>query len=248
MAMLLPTNKDDVIDYALRKLGAPVLEINVDMDQVEERVDEAFQYFQDFHFEATERIILRHQIDANDITNKSISVPETVQAIFQVFVAPLGSGSSNMFSMDYHMRVQSLNDIRGGNWIGYQMAQAHLSMIRYMMQGNISFRFSRYKHELNIDANWSQIDVGQWIVVEAQGFIDPEEYQGLWSDKMFLKLATAYVKQQWGNNMKKFSGMQLPGGIDMNGQQIYDEATAEIEKLEEEIKNIYSVPAAMFIG
>jgi hypothetical protein len=153
-----------------------------------------------------------------------------------------------MFSLDYQMRVQSINDIRGGNWIGYQMVQSHLSMIRYMMQGNISFRFARYKHEINIDTNWSMVTPGQHIMVEAQSFIDPDEYIGLWSDKMFLKLATAYIKQQWGTNMKKFQGMQLPGGIEMNGQQIYDEATAEIEKLEEDIKSMYQVPPAMMVG
>jgi len=246
--MARPTNRDEVIDYALRRLGAPVLQINVDPEQVEERVEEAFQYFQDFHYEATERMLLLHPMTQDDIDNKSIVVPETVQSVFQVFVAPLGSGNSNMFSLDYQMRVQSINDIRGGNWIGYQMVQSHLSMIRYMMQGNISFRFARYKHEINIDTNWSMVTPGQHIMVEAQSFIDPDEYIGLWSDKMFLKLATAYIKQQWGTNMKKFQGMQLPGGIEMNGQQIYDEATAEIEKLEEDIKSMYQVPPAMMVG
>jgi hypothetical protein len=245
--MALPTSKDAVIDYVLRKLGAPVLQINVDPEQVEERIDEAFQYFQDFHYEATERILLSHQITADDIASRTIAIPETVQAVFQVFIAPLGSGS-NMFSLDYHMRVQSINDIRGGNWIAYDMAQSHLSMIRYMMQGNITFRYSRYKHELNIDARWDHIKEGEYIVVEAQGFLDPDVYAELWSDKMFLKLATAYVKQQWGTNMKKFTGMQLPGGVEMSGQQIYDEATADIEKLEEDIKNTYQVPPAMMVG
>lgn len=243
-----PTNRDDVIDYVLRKLGAPVLQINVDMDQVEDRVEEAFQYFQDFHYEATERVLLSHRIDAQDKERKSIIVPEEVQAVFQVFIAPLGSSINNMFSMDYHMRVQAWDDIRGGNWIGYEMVQSHLAMMRYMLQGNISFRFSRYKHELNIDARWDNLGEGEYLVVEAQAFIDPDDYRGLWSDKMFLKLATAYVKQQWGTNMKKFTGMQLPGGIEMSGQQIYDEATQEIQQLEEEIKNIYQVPPAMMVG
>jgi hypothetical protein len=249
LPMSRPTNRDEVIDYVLRKLGAPVLQINVDPDQVEDRVEEAWQFFQDFHFEATERILLVHPITEEDMESRSIIVPETVQAVFQVVIQPLGSGGvNNMFSLDYHMRVQSLNDIRGGNWIAYQMAQSHLSMIRNMMQGVIGFRFSRYKHELNIDARWDSMAVGESIIVEAQGFLDPDEYRGLWSDKMLLKLATAYVKQQWGTNMKKFTGMQLPGGVEMSGQQIYDEATAEIEKLEEDIRNSYQIPAAMFVG
>lgn len=241
-----PTSKEEVMEWAMRKLGAPVIEINVDEDQVEERVEEAFEYFQDFHYEATERVLLKHQITQEDIDNQYIPTSPLVQAVFQVFSIPMGG--TNMMSLDYHMRVNSLNDIRGGNWISYQMAQSHLSMIRYMMEGNIGFRFSRYKQRLYIDADWNKIAPDQFLVIEAQRFLDPNLYTELWGDKMLLKLSTAYIKQQWGNNMKKFQGMQLPGGIEMNGQTIYDEATQEIEKLEEEIKAIYQVPAAMFVG
>lgn len=244
--MALPTTRDEVIDYVLRRLGAPVLEINVDPDQVEERIDDAFSFFQDFHYEATERVLLKHEVTQEDKDNQYIPTSPLVQAVFQIFRQPMGG--TNMMSLDYHMRVQSINDIRNSNFISYQMAQSHLSMMRYMMDGNVSFRFSRYKHRLYIDTRWEQITPGQWFVVEAQRFLDPTEFNELWTDKMFLKLATAHVKQQWGTNMKKFQGMQLPGGIEMNGQQIFDEATAEIEKVEEEIKSMYQVPPALMVG
>ena len=247
--MSIPSSRDQLKDWCLRQLGFPVIEINVDDDQVDDRVDEAFQYFQQFHFDATERWYMKHQITQTDKDNEYISIPDNVIGINRIF--PIGStnASVNMFDLRYQLRLHELYDFTSTSYVNYALTMQHIRTLDMLFSGEQPVRFNRHTNKLYIDQNWlNGVQVDEWIVIECFVITDPDTYSKIYNDRMLKKLATAYIKKQWGNNMKKFGGMQLPGGITMNGQQIFDEATKEIDDLEKEIRNTYEAPAQFLIG
>lgn len=243
--MSLPRNRLDFADWVLRKLGAPVLEINVDEDQVEDRIDEALSFFQEFHNDAVQTVYLKHQLTQEDIDDASIPVSDLVYGVNQIFLPQSPNG---LFSADFNIRMQGLNEIRSSSLITLYQVQTYLQFIENMFRGNVPFRFSRHSRRIEFLADFRYMNPGDYILVEATRFLDPDVYDEIFTNRMFLKLAAAYVQQQWGMNMKKFQGMSLPGGVEINGQQLYDEATQEIQRLEEEIRNTYEVPPAFFVG
>lgn len=247
--MSIPSSRDQLKDWCLRQLGFPVIEINVDDDQVDDRVDEAFQYFQQFHFDATERFYMKHQITQTDKTNEYISIPDNVIGINRIF--PIGStnASINMFDLRYQLRLHELYDFTSTSYVNYALTMQHIRTLDMLFSGEQPVRFNRHTNKLYIDQNWLDgVQVDEWIIIECFVITDPNTYSKIFGDRMLKKLATAYVKKQWGNNMKKFGGMQLPGGITMNGQQIFDEAVQEIKDLETEIRNTYEAPPQFMIG
>jgi hypothetical protein len=235
--MSSPSTREQFKDWCLRELGFPVIEINVDDDQVEDRIDQAFQYFQQFHFDGVERWYLTHEITNTDLTNKYISIPDSIIGVNRIF--PIGStnASVNMFDLRYQLRLHELYDFTSTSYVNYALTQQHIRTLDLLFSGETPVRFNRHTNKLYIDQNWvSGVTAGEWIVIECFIIIDPNTYTKVYNDLMLKKLATAYIKKQWGNNMKKFGGMQLPGGITMNGQQIYTEAVDEIKELEQLIK------------
>lgn len=248
--MAIPASRAQLKDWCLRQLGAPVLDINVDDDQVEDRIDEALQYFQDFHFDGTERGYFKHQITSDDITNNYIPVAnQGIVGVTRIFPLSTTNASVNMFDMRYQLRLHDLWDFTSVSYVNYVLTMQHIRTLDMLFSGEQPIRFNRHTDKLYIDWNWSQSGiVGEYIIVECYYIADPANYSKVWNDRMLKKLATAYIKRQWGNNMKKFGGMQLPGGITMNGQQIYNEADEEIAKLEEQIRLTYEKPPEFMIG
>lgn len=230
------------------QLGHPVTEVNVDDDQVDDAIDNALQYFQDFHYDAVQRWYLKHPISADDKVNHWIPITDNIIGVTRIFPIGTTNASVNMFDLRYQLRLHELYDFTSTSYVSYEMTQQHIRTLDLLFSGEIPIRFSRHTNRLYLDMDWDKYQEGEYIIIEGYVIIDPTEFADVWNDRMFKKLATAYVKKQWGTNMKKFEGMVLPGGIKMNGQQIYNEAVDEITQLEDAIRLTYQEPPSMLMG
>lgn len=247
--MSTPASREQLKDWCLRQLGFPVIEINVDDDQVEDRIDEALQYFQDFHFDGVERWYLKHQITEQNKADKYIPITDNIIGINRIFPVGSTNASVNMFDLRYQLRLHELYDFTSTSYVNYTLTMQHIRTLDMLFSGETPIRFNRHSNKLYIDWDWNyDVDVGEWIVVEGFIILDPNTYTDVYNDRMLKRLATAYIKRQWGANMSKFTGMQLPGGIQMNGQKIYEDAIAEIKEIEELIRNTYEEPPQFLVG
>ena len=249
--MASPASRQELIDYCLRKLGAPVIEINVDDDQVNDRVDEAIQFYQEYHSDAVIKHYRKHLITSTDVTNKYVDIPD--QLIFVSRIFPMtnnSSSSSGMWSARYQMHLNDVYDLQyAGALINYEMTRQFLNMLDMQLNGVPPVRFNRHMNRLYIDVDWGRtIMAGDYIMVEAYSTIDPDDYTDIYNDIFLKKYTTALIKRQWGANLIKFDGIQLPGGVTMNGRQIWDDANAEIEKLEGEMELKYEMPVDFMVG
>lgn len=247
--MAIPSTRDQHKEWCLRQLGFPVLDINVDDDQVDDAVDQALQYFQDFHFDAVERWYLKHQITQTDKANKYIPITDNIIGVTRIF--PIGStnASVNMFDLRYQLRLHELYDFTSTSYVNYVLTQQHIRTLDLLFSGEVPIRFNRHSNRLYIDWDWKyDLDVEEWLIIEGYVILDPANYPKVWNDRLLKRLSTAYIKKQWGTNMKKFQGMQLPGGIMMNGQQIYNEAVQEIQELEQLIRDTFEQPPQFILG
>ena len=319
------SSRQGLIDYCLRRLGFPVIEINVDDDQIEDRIDDALQYFQEFHFDGVERVYLQHQITGatlrfsglsspsfevgeilvgstsgasckvisidgmtisagkvsgafvagevltgqtsgfsraltntnfytpGDIQNGYVSIPDAVIGVIRVL--PVNGPSSgmnnanNMFDIVYQFRLNDMYNLLSADMIYYTQMKQYLSMLDMLLVGDRSFAYNRKTDKLEIHCNWEDVfDPGDFIVVECYRIVDPNTYTQVYNDRFLKEYATALIKKQWGDNMKKFGGMQLPGGIVMNGQQIYDEAVEEIRMIRADMQMSSELPVDFMVG
>lgn len=247
--MAQPASRQQFKDYCLRKLGFPVIEINADDDQIEDRIDEALNYFYDYHFDGTEKIYYKHQVTAADKQNKYIILPENIIGAVSIFsIGDPSVRADDLFNIRYQIALNDLYTLTSVSLVPYYMAMQHLSVISEMLVGKQPIRYNRLRNQLYVDMDWNNIIVGEYLLVEAYQIVDPEEFTDAWGERWLQNYATALIKKQWGTNLKKFTGMQLPGGIQFNGQQIYDEADQEIKEFEREMVTNLSLPALDMIG
>ena len=328
--MATPTSRKEFEEYCLRKLGKPVIEINVDDDQVDDRIDEALKYYWDYHFDGSERLYYKYMIQDSDcrdaikeitianpgigysnsdtvvITNDPsdyfgtgaaaqivtdsagrivdvnmtnhgnqytmdpfisittstgsgavlkgykggyIKLPENIMGVTGVF--PIGDPSlsvNDIFNIRYQIALNDLYTLTSVQLTPYYMAMEHLALIQQLLVGQQPVRFNRHTDKIYIDTDWDKLPVGRYILVECYRVIDPDEYTDAWGDRWLAKYAAALIKRQWGTNLTKFTGMTLPGGVQFNGVKIYDDAEAEIEKLEAEMISSYSLPVLDMFG
>ncbi len=257
--MAIPYNRASFKEHILRELGNGIIQINVTDDQLDDRVDDAIQYFINYCSYGTLRQWASHEITVDDIANEYLEMNDDVLNVIQVL--PIQSElSGNMWSLDYQIRLNQFWDFTSGQ-IGvslYDQTKRHLNMVSQVFNGQQRLRFNRYNGKLYIDGDWSDLFVaGDYLVAEVYVAMDTSatasdgdsaSMWNIWNDIFFKKYATALVKRQWGNNLKKFGNMQLPGGVEFNGQQIFDEANEEIEKLEEDVLEKYSLPSDFIVG
>jgi hypothetical protein len=236
-------------DYVLRRLGAPVIDINVDDEQVEDRIDDALLKFRDYHYDGTEHLYYPHQVTSQDITNKYITLPEGIIGVTRVFDINDSYNAMNLFNIRYQLHLNELFNITSVSVTPYVVAMRHIEFLEEVFVGKKPIRFNRHMDRLHIDMKWNEdVRVGQFIILDCYRTVDPEVYPDVWDDPWLKQYATALVKRQWGENLKKFEGMNLPGGVTFNGQKIWDEAQQEVEKLDAEVINNYSLPVTDMIG
>jgi len=247
--MAVPNSRQTFKEYCLRSLGYPVIEINVDEDQVDDRVDEALKYWWDYHFDGTEKIYYKHQVTSTDRSNKYITLPDNVIGAVNLFsIGDPSVRSDDLFNIRYQIALNDLYTLTSVSLIPYYMAMQHLAVIQELLVGRQPIRYNRHRNRLHVDMDWNTVNDGEFLLVEAYQVVEPDTFTDAWGDRWLLTYATALIKRQWGNNLKKFDGMQMPGGLTFNGQKIYDEAMDEIQKLEEEMINSYSLPVTDMIG
>ena len=251
--MANPTSRETLIDYCKRRLGEPVIEVNVDEDQVEDRVDEALQYYQEYHSDATVRTYLKHQVTATDVANEYIPISSDILFVSKMF--PLESSfnqSRNFFDIKYQMMLNDIADLMNfaGDLAYYEQMQQYLSLLDMKLNGHPQVQFARRQNRLYIFGDFADGDIkeGDFIVAEVYTIVDPSAHTSVFNDMFVKEYTTALIKQQWGTNLIKFEGMQLPGGVILNGRQIYDDATGEIEALRQRVRDEHELPPDFFVG
>jgi hypothetical protein len=236
-------------DYILRRLGHPVIEINVDDEQVEERIDDALLKFRDYHFDGTQHVYLPHQVTAEDRTNKYITLPEDMIGVTRIFDVNDSYGAMNLFNIRYQLHLNELFNISSVSVTPYVVAMRHIEFLEEVFVGKKPIRFNRHMDRLYVDMKWDDdIQVGQYIIIDGYKTVNPEEFPDVWDDPWLKDYATQLVKRQWGEHLKLYEGMNLPGGITFNGQRIWDEANQKVEELEQKVINDYSLPVTDMIG
>jgi len=241
-------SRNEMREYCLRALGAPVIEINVDDDQIEDRIDEGLEFFQEYHRNAIEKVYLKHEVVDDDITNGWIPIPDIITEVVRIF--PMNGVRGSM--LEYQLRLGDLYSMSFmGSVADYVMKQQWLSLVEHQISGSHTkyISFDRHKNELRIDMNWEkEVVPGDFIVVECYRIIDPETYTDIYDDFFLKKYVTALIKQQWGINLSKFEGMQMPGGVTFNGRQIFDDAREEITRLEEDCRLAWEEPLGFIVA
>ena len=251
--MATPNSRATLIDYCKRRLGEPVIEVNVDEDQLEDRVDESVQYYKEYQSDATTRTYLKHLVTATDVSNEYIPISSDIIFISKMF--PLTSSfntSRNFFDIKYQMMLNDIADLMNfaGDLAYYEQMQQYLSLLDMKLNGHPQVQFSRRQNRLYIFGDFVDKDIkaGDYIVAEVYTIIDPTTHTSVFNDMFVKEYTTALIKQQWGMNLIKFEGMQLPGGVILNGRQLYDDATGEIETLRQRIRDEHELPADFFVG
>jgi len=319
------SSRQGLIDYCLRRLGFPVIEINVDDDQVEDRIDDALQYFQEYHFDGVERLYLTHKVTTaelkfsglsapsfqnnemligntsgatcilytlsgttaritnvkgvfttgetvtgstsgfsralaatsfytpGDIQNGYLPLPDSVIGVIRVL--PVNGPSSgmnnrnNMFDLIYQFRLNDMYNLLSADMVYYTQVQQHLSMLDMLLVGDRSFKYNRKMDKMYVDMNWEEVlNPDDFIVVECYRILDPNTYTQVYDDRFLKTYATALIKKQWGDNMKKFGGIQLPGGVTLNGKEVYDEAVEEIRMIQQDMQLSSELPVDFMVG
>jgi len=244
-----PTNREQFKDYVLRRLGWPVIEINVDEDQMEDRIDDAVQYFRDYHFDGVEKLFMPHQLTAADIANKWIPIPDPVISIVNVVPVQETHQAMNMFDLRYQMRLFDLFTFTSTSIIHYDLLQKHLALLNFEFNADPRIQFNRHQGRLHVNWNWDQdVREGDFIIVECFRVLDPNDWPKVWNDRWLKEYATALIKRQWGMNLMKYQGVALPGNVTLNGEAIYTQANDEIQRIEQEVSLKYELPVDFFMG
>jgi hypothetical protein len=247
--MATPTTKATFKEYCLRKLGKPVIEINVDDDQVDDRIDEAIRYWYDYHFDGSEKIYYKHAITDTDVTNKYITLPENIIGAVSIFsMGDPSISSDDLFNIRYQIALNDIYTLTNVSLVPYYMVMEHLALMTELLVGKQPIRYSRHKDRLHVDMDWNTVAVGSFLLVEAYEVVDPETYTDAYNDRWLQNYATTLIKEQWGSNLTKFTGMTLPGGVQFNGEKIYNDAVDARTKLEQEMISSYSLPVLDMIG
>ena len=280
--MAKPSTRQELIDYCKRKLGAPVLEINVDDDQIDDLVDDAFQYFNERHMDGVEKMYLKYKISQNDIdrgkasgtaqgsstsltrTSKAdsttgethyfyenknfIPVPDSVIGINGVFKFDTSSISGGMFSIKYQLFLNDLYYFNSVELLQYAMTKTYLEDIDFLLTTDKKIRFNQRQDRLYLDIDWGAQQVEDFLVIDCYRALDPNDFSGVYNDTFVKRYLTSLIKRQWGQNLIKFKGTKLPGGIELNGREIYDDAVQELAQIKESMSTEYELPPLDMIG
>jgi hypothetical protein len=317
--MAQPTTRQQFIDYCKRRLGFPVIDINVDDDQISDRVDDALQFFEDYHFDGVEKMFMKHRITQDDINRRWIYCPDAVTYVVGMFPFDDSNSSINMFDLRYQLRLHDLYDFTSVSYVSYEITMQHIRTLNLLFSGTPQIRFNRKQNKIFLDIDWSRdVSVGDYVVIDCYRAIRPatitltgtgtavttsntitgtgtifdqellegdvitlggqelQVYQiisptilttigpvssnvtngvltkpgnsEVFNDRFLKRYATALIKYQWGSNLSKFAGIQMPGGVTLDGVRIMTEAKEEMDKIEEDMYNFNSLPSEIFTG
>jgi len=246
--MAVPNSRSTFKELCLRRLGKPVIEINVDDDQVEDRIDQALAYYQDYHFDGTEKTFLKHTVTQTDLDNQYIDIPNSVIGIVNIFDIGDATSTNNLFNIRYQIALNDLYDLSRYDLVPFYMNFMNIRMIEEILVGKQPIRYNRHVNKLHIDMDWEKLNVGDFIVAHVYKKLDGDTYSDLWGDRWLAEYTTCLIKYQWGSNLSKFTGMQLPGGVQFNGTDILSQAQMEKDKLEQEMISAYSLPVHDMTG
>ena len=279
--MAKPTTRQELIDYALRQLGAPVLEINVADEQIDDIVDDALQYFNERHFDGVERMYLKYKITQEDLdrgraggtdgvgivtttgtstivgaattfnfyeTSNYIQVPDSVIGIEKIYKFDTSSISGGMFSIKYQLFLNDLYYFNSVELLQYAMTKSYLEDIDFLLTSDKQVRFNKRQNRLYLDIDWESQAKDTFFVIDCYRALDPTEFSKVYNDSFLKKYLTSSIKRQWGQNLIKFRGVKLPGGIELNGRQIYEDALRELEDLTQKMSMEYELPPLDLIG
>jgi len=248
--MAQPTTRATFAEFCLRKLGKPVIEINVDDDQVDDRIDESLSYYADYHFDGTSKEFAKFTVTALDKSNKYLTVPENIIGVVNIFDIGDGLSTNNLFNIRYQIALNDLYDLSKHDYMltSYYMNMQNIQFMEEILVGKQPLRYNRHMNKLHIDMDWDKVNVGNIIIAEAYQVVDGTVYADIWKDRWLQNYTTAKIKYQWGSNLTKFEGLQLPGGVTFNGAQILADANEEIRRLEEEMMSAYSLPVTDMVG
>lgn len=271
--MSQPSSRQGLIDYCLRRLGYPVLEINVEDDQIDDLVDDAIQYYHERHYDGIERVYLKHKLLSDEkqtirtgvstssastnvgITtisyqeaNNFIQLPDSVIGVFNVFKSDANTISSGLFNIKYQLFLNDLYYYGALDLLNYAMVKTHLEDISRIITPDVQLRFNKKQHRLYLDIDWAMVSENSYIIIDCFRIVDPADFPKVYNDWWLKRYLTALIKKQWGQNMIKFNGVQLPGGITLNGRQMYEDAIREIEEVEKQLKDEYELPPMDMIG
>ena len=242
--------RPQLIDYCLRRLGAPVTDINVDDEQISDRIDDAIEFFQEYHFDGVEKVFLKSELTQDDIDNEYITIPDAVISVLRVLPIPnFNAFQTGFFNEEYQLRLNDLESFSGSSMINWQMSLTNFSLIEHLFSIQPTMMYNRKQDRVYLETDWAnKFTVGSILIIEAYRALDPSTYPQVYNDMFLKKYATALIKQQWGSNLKKFTGVVLPGGIQLDGQTIFTEASEEIIKIEEEMNMKHELPPDGYIG
>jgi len=318
--MARPTTRAQFKDYCMRRLGWPVIQINVDDDQIEDRIDDALQFFYDYHFDGMEKIYMKHKITQQDIDRRWIYCPDAVISVTGVMPFDDSNSSVNMFDLRYQLRLHDLYDFTSVSYVSYEITMQHIRTLNLLFSGTPQCRFNRHLNKLYLDIDWSRdVSVGKYVLIECYRKLDPDtitltgslsgttssntltgtsttfdqeiiegdiltlsdgqeiqvnrinspteieivgELSGdisgvtmtkvgvsdVWDDRFLKQYTTAKIKYQWGSNLSKFAGIQMPGGVTLDGPRIMEDAQREIDKIEEEMQSYNVLPNDFIMG
>jgi hypothetical protein len=280
--MAKPSSRQELIDYCLRKLGAPVLEINIADEQIDDAVDDALQYFYERHYDGVERMYLKYKITQDDVdrgkakdtngvgivtttgtsnitgigtttfnfyeTSNYIQVPDSVIGIEKVFKFDTSSISAGMWSIKYQLFLNDLYYFNSVELLQYAMVKTYLEDIDFLLSTDKQIRFNKRQNRLYLDIDWGSKAKDTFLVIDCYRILNPNDFTKVYNDSFLKKYLTALLKKQWGQNLIKFRGVKLPGGIEMNGRELYDDAIREIEDIQQRMSMDYELPPYDFIG
>ena len=281
--MAQPSNRSELINYCKRQLGAPVLEINVADEQLDDLVDDALQFFHERHFDGVIQTYLKYKITQDDIDrgrargdDKKVGIVTTTETTsivgaattftyeensnyLQIPPSVIGvnkiyhfdgakSTTNNMFSLKYQMFLNDIYYWGSMEILTYAMTRRYLEDLQFLLTTEKQIRFNQRQDRLYLDIDWGNVKVGEYMVIDCYRLLDPNTYAGVWNDSFLKRYLTALIKRQWGQNLIKFQGVKLPGGVELNGRQIYDDAEKELENIREVMSNTYELPPMDMIG
>jgi hypothetical protein len=251
--MASPTSRQTLIDYCLRRLGHPVIEVNVDPDQIEDKVDDALQLYRDYHSDGTLRTYLKYLVTSQNVTDGYFTIPTNINYVSRVFPINTAFGSSrSFFDVKYQMMLNDITNLYSymGDVAYYEQIQQYMSTLDMVLNGTPQISFSRRQNRIYLWGDFVDGDVkaGDYLVIEVFEIISPDSATSIYNDPFIKNYTTALIKQQWGMNLMKFEGMTLPGGVTLNGRQFYEDATTELETLRENLRLEGEAPVDFFVG